>query len=101
MTCSFKLAAGLGGGDHHALKRSLGVQRALGGAAAPSWWWPHRCQPPVPTCEGWGQALEAVRLLQLLAHLPAVGLVLAQDRTALLQPSQRLEDLELVLEHGG
>lgn len=55
----------------------------------------------MPTCEGWGQALEAVWLLQLLAHLPAVGLVLSQDGTALLQPPQGLEGLELVLQHGG
>lgn len=55
----------------------------------------------MPTCEGWRQALEAVWLLQLLAHLPTVGLVLAQDGVALLQPPQGLEGLELVLEHGG
>lgn len=55
----------------------------------------------VPTCEGWCQAPEAVWLLQLLAHLSAIGLVLSQDGAALLQPPQGPEGLELVLEHGG
>lgn len=53
-----------------------------------------------PTCEGRCQALEAVWLLQLLAHLRAIGLVLAQDGTALLQPPQGLEGLQLLLQHG-
>lgn len=53
----------------------------------------------MPTCKGWCQALVAVWLLQLLAYLPTVGLVLAQDGAVLLQPPQGLEGLKLVLQH--
>lgn len=58
------------------------------------------CPAPAPTCEGRRQAVEAGRLLQLSAHLLAVGLVLAQDGAALPEAPQRLEGLQLVLQHG-
>lgn len=55
---------------------------------------------PGPTCEGRRQAVEAVWLLLLSAHLSAVRLVLAQDGTVLVQAPQSLEGLELVPQHG-
>lgn len=57
------------------------------------------CPAPEPTCKGRRQAVEAVWLLQLSAHLPAVSLVLAHDSTAPLQAPQGPEGLELVPQH--
>lgn len=108
-----------GGGNHHTLDTLVNILGSLSYQASKGTGWDSCFQllvdpqlgmvsrltaPPLkalmPTCKGWCQALVAVWLLQLLAHLPTVGLVLAQDGAVLLQPPQGLEGLELVLQHG-
>ena len=115
MTCCFRLAEGQGGrGISHSPPSTLVKSHfqplpthpeGVGvGRTASTWGWgggpAARAQSWGPTCEGWRQAVEAVWLLQLPAHLPAVGLILAQHSTVPLQAPQRLEGLELVLQHG-
>lgn len=108
VACSFKMAEGLAGGDHNVLSPLVKILWSPSYHAPKGTGWNSCFQLPVapqmpalvPTCKGWCPALESVRLLQLLAHLPTVGLVLAQDGTGLLQPPQGLEGLELMLQHG-